>query len=224
MTLVFDLDGTLIDSAADLAASSSELVESYGAEPLGTPDVIAMVGEGAAMLVRRALSARGLDPDTPGALDRFLAIYDRRLLDRTRPYAGIAEALACLVRYGALTVVTNKPLRPTTTVLEALGLRGFFSEIVGGDGVFPRKPDPTGLLALATQYGRPAMMVGDSPTDYDTAKAAGATPVIARYGFGIGKFGPRLPDDAAVIDHPRELVGLVETITLDAARMPIVMR
>ena len=109
-TLVFDLDGTLIDSAQDLAAAASEMVQSFGGAPLDVTTVVPMVGDGALLLVERALTHTGLDPKTPGALDRFLAIYDRRLLDRTRPYEGIAEVLAMLIHVGPLAVLTNKPV------------------------------------------------------------------------------------------------------------------
>jgi phosphoglycolate phosphatase len=224
MLFVFDLDGTLIDSARDLAASASELVEGYGAPPLATDDVVQMIGDGAAALVRRALSESGLDPDTPDALDRFLGIYDRRLLEHTCPYPGIVEVLACLVSKGPLYVLTNKPVAPSGRILEHLGLRGFFGGVIGGDSGFPRKPDPAGLLALRREGGGAAVMIGDSPADYQTAQAAGCPSVIARYGFGVARFGGHLPTDVPAIDHPRELLPLADTITFDAARVPIVMR
>src|SRR5687767_12921096 len=98
--VVFDLDGTLIDSRRDLADATNALIEEYGGVRLSTDRVTAMVGEGAAVLVRRALAAADLDPDTPGALERFLEHYDRRLTAFTRPYAGIPEALATLRQRG----------------------------------------------------------------------------------------------------------------------------
>ncbi len=224
MLIVFDLDGTLIDSVRDLAESASELVQGYGAPPLSTDAVAAMVGDGARVLVRRALEQSGLDPDEAGALPRFLEIYDRRLLDHTRAYPGTIEVLASLVAAGPMAVLTNKPVAPSEAILGALGLRGFFHQVIGGDGPFARKPDPAGLGSLMARWPGPALMVGDSPADYETARAAGCTPVLARYGFGIARFGGTLPADAAVIDHVRALPAIVETITLDAARIPIVMR
>jgi phosphoglycolate phosphatase len=224
MIFVFDLDGTLIDSARDLAESASELVEGYGAAPLTADDVVPMVGDGAAVLVRRALERSGLDPDLPGGLARFLEIYDRRLLAHTRPYPGMAEVLAGLIHRGPLAVLTNKPAGPSHTILDALGLRGFFGALIGGDGPWPRKPDPAGLRALMDGTPGPAVMVGDSPADYRTALAAGAIPVLARYGFGFGRFEGAVPPDVLVVDHPRELLSIADTITFDAARVPIVMR
>lgn len=222
--IVFDLDGTLVDSAHDLAASASELVEGYGGSPLDVATVVPMVGEGAKVLVERALRHAGLDPATPGALDRFRAIYGRRLLDQTRPYEGIAEVLALLTRLGPLSVLTNKPGDASNALLEGLGLRGFFTEVIGGDGPYGRKPDPAGLRALLTRTGGRGVFIGDSPVDAHTAQAAGCPFILAAYGFGVVKFEGATPAWASVARHARELVSLVETLTLDAARIPIVMR
>ena len=222
--IVFDLDGTLVDSARDLAAAASELVVGFGGPPLEVATVVPMVGDGAALLVERALAHAGLDPGMPGALDRFLAIYDRRLLEHTRPYDGMSEVLALLTRFGPLAVLTNKPRGASNAILEGLGLRGFFAEVIGGDGPFPRKPDPAGLRALLAPTGGLGVMVGDSPADANTARAAGCPFVLAAYGFGAAKFEAAIPPSGGVAGHPRELVSVVETLTLDAARMPIVMR
>jgi phosphoglycolate phosphatase len=223
-TIVFDLDGTLVDSALDLAASASELVEGLGGAPLDVATVIPMVGDGAPVLVQRALAHVGLDPTTPGTLDRFLAIYDRRMLEHTAPYEGVIEVLSMLIKVGPLTVLTNKPRRATEAMLERLGLRGFFAEVLGGDGPYPRKPDPSGLRALLARTEGLGVMIGDSPADASTAAATPCPFVLAAYGFGLAKFGGALPACAGVARHPRELVSLVETLTFDAARMPIVMR
>ena len=105
-----------------------------------------MVGEGAALLVRRALTAAGLDPETPGALARFLALYDERLLDTTALYPGLRPVLTHLEPLLPLAVVTNKPLAPALRLLDGLQMRAHFIEVLGGDGPLPRKPDPAGLL------------------------------------------------------------------------------
>jgi phosphoglycolate phosphatase len=221
--IVFDLDGTLIDSSRDLTEAVSELVRGYGASPLTEAEVVGMVGEGAKLLVQRALAYAGLDADTPGALDRFMAIYDRRLLDHTVPYEGMHEVLAMLLQAGPLAVLTNKPAGPSEQILEHLGLRGFFSAVLGGDGAHPRKPDPSALRALASASGL-TVMVGDSPIDASTAERAGCPFVLAAYGFGAAKFDGHVPPGAQVVHHPRELVSLADTLTFDAARMPIVIR
>lgn len=187
--VVFDLDGTLVDSAADLAAAASALAVELGGRPLTTPEVVTMVGEGAAVLVRRALGAAGLDPATPHATARFLELYDARLLDQTQLYPGILAALDALEPLVPLAVLTNKPLAPSQRLLEALGVRRYFVEVIGGDGPWPRKPDPAGLLALRPHAaGGPLVMVGDSPVDAETAARAGAAFVLAQYGFGAAKF------------------------------------
>jgi phosphoglycolate phosphatase len=205
LILVFDLDGTLIDSSRDLAESIGELLDSYGAEPLPLAEVVMMVGEGAPMLVRRALARAGLRPDADAALARFLTIYDRRLMNHTVSYPGIVESLAVATRRGPLAVLTNKPLGPTIGILEALGLRGFFTRIIGGDSDYGRKPDPAGLLALqALAPGDRLVMVGDSPVDWKVAVNAKCPFVFARFGFGATKFEAP-PDTPFAIDHAREL-------------------
>lgn len=206
MIIAFDLDGTLIDSARDIAASVSEMVESYGAPPLALSDVVTMVGDGAPMLVRRALRHANVTTTAEEALARYMKIYDRRLMDHTTPYDGVIESLALAVRRGPLAVLTNKPLGPSIGILEALGLRGFFTRIIGGDSDYGRKPDPAGLLSLqALAPGEPLVMVGDSPADWQSAAAAQVPFVFARYGFGAIKFGSQPPDTPWVIDHAREL-------------------
>ena len=140
--VVFDLDGTLIDSRLDLAESTNEMLESYGARALPVDTVAAMVGEGARLLVERALAASGLSPLEPDALDRFRAIYDRRLLIRTRPYDGIAAVVERASTRASLALLTNKPEPPTHRLLDAFGLARYFPRVIGGEAAFPRKPDP----------------------------------------------------------------------------------
>ena len=213
MILVFDLDGTLIDSSRDLAESIGELLESYGAAPLPLPEVVTMVGEGAPILVRRALTRAGLRPGADDALARFLTIYDRRLMDHTVSYPGIIESLALATRRGPLAVLTNKPLGPTIGILEALGLRGFFTRVIGGDSEYGRKPDPSGLLALqGLAPGDPLVMIGDSPTDWKVAVNGKCPFVFARFGFGATKFDAP-PDTPLAIDHPRELDSVLSRLS-----------
>lgn len=207
---VFDLDGTLVDSVRDLAESANDLVVGLGGRPLEMARVGDMVGEGAALLVQRALAAGGLDPDTPAALPRFLEIYDRRLLNHTKPYPGMREALMRTASRTRLAVLTNKPLRPSRRILERLDLIAFFDEVIGGDGPFPRKPDPTALAVLTKKSGDlPTLMIGDSPIDAKTAAAAGCTFVWARYGFGRARFDEP-PDTSYVLDQPSDLADVID--------------
>ena len=213
MIIVFDLDGTLVDSARDLAESVGEMLEGYGAPPLPLSEVVNMVGEGAPILVRRAMERSGIRPDAREALERFLRIYDRRLLNHTVAYPGIAETLARAVHRGPLAVLTNKPLGPAIGLLESLSLRGFFSRIIGGDSDHGRKPDPNGLLSLQTLApGDRLVMIGDSPVDYKVAVNAGCAFVFARFGFGARKFDAG-PDTPYVLDHPRDLDGVLAKLS-----------
>jgi phosphoglycolate phosphatase len=213
--VAFDLDGTLVDSAADLASAASALTVEFGGRALTERDVVGMVGDGAAVLVRRALAAAGLDADTPGALARFLALYDERLLATTRLYPGVRSALDVLDPLVALAVVTNKPEAPANRLLDGLGVRTYFVEVIGGDGTFPRKPAPAGLRSLAVHArGGPLVLVGDSPVDRATAEAAGAAFVLARYGFGASAFGEESGAQYEA-DTPNELPDMIERALRD---------
>ena len=210
--VVFDLDGTLVDSSVDLANAVNALLLELGARPLAEPAIIAMVGEGASMLVRRALSAAALDPETPGALERFLAHYDPHLLDHTVSYPGMVETLAWIRTRLPVAVLTNKPARATEMMLEGLGLRRYIGHVIGGDTALGRKPDPAGLLRLAAgAETAPArvLMVGDSPVDLATARNAGTQICLARYGFGY-RFAPGdFRGDELFIDSPGDLTDLL---------------
>jgi len=207
--IVFDLDGTLVDSSVDLANAVNALLRELGAAPIAVDEVVAMVGDGAAVLVRRALTAAGLDPETPGALDRFLAHYDPHLLDNTRPYPGMTETLDELSQRATLAVLTNKPAKATERVLSGLDMRRYFREVIGGDTSWGRKPAPAGLLHICEAGGaRPAdtLLVGDSAVDLATARNAGTRICLARYGFGFRFSGPAFRGDEIFIDAPRDLL------------------
>jgi phosphoglycolate phosphatase len=208
--IVFDLDGTLVDSRRDLAESANEVLAAYGGGPLAEEALGRMVGDGAATLVARAFAAAGC-AQPPEALERFLGIYNRRLLRFTRPYPGISEALSTLADRASLALLTNKPAAPAREILAGLGLLAFFESgaIVGGDGPFPRKPDPAGLLHLSSSAGvAPAetVLVGDSLIDWQTTRAAGTGICLAKYGFGFNgvPVGVAGQSDLAV-DAPADL-------------------
>jgi phosphoglycolate phosphatase len=209
--IVFDLDGTLVDSSLDLTNAVNALLYDLGATPIPTADVVGMVGDGAAVLVRRALTAAGLDPETPGALERFLAHYDPHLLDNTRPYPGIVETLQKLSVGAALAVLTNKPARATELMLAGLDLRGYFRDVIGGDTKWGRKPAPAGLLHLCESSGvDPAdtLVIGDSAVDLATARNGCTRICLARYGFGFRFDGSEFRGDETFIDSPVELARL----------------
>ena len=213
--VVFDLDGTLVDSRRDLADAANATLTSFGADALPEERIWRMVGEGAPVLVARAFEAAGA-PQPAGAFDRFLSIYHRGLLQHTRPYDGIVDVLDDLTPRVALAVLTNKPLDATRSILDGLDLSRFFpaARVVAGDGPFARKPDPSGLQHLMGVSGAASegtLMVGDSIIDWRTSRAAATRVCLARYGFGWESVSGQLPAsvDAWWIDQPRELLQYV---------------
>lgn len=213
--VVFDLDGTLVDSSQDLAAATNALLSELGAGTLPPEVIVGFVGEGAAVLVRRALERSGLDPDTPRALDRFLVHYDARLLDSTKPYPRTVETVTVLRTRYRLAVLTNKPERPTLQILRGLDMDGLFTDVMGGDSAHGRKPDPAGLLDLIARAGvTPAqtVLVGDSPVDLATARRAGTRICLARYGFGYRFDANGFRGDELFIDEAAELPEIVGAI------------
>ena len=212
--VVFDLDGTLVDSERDIADADNATLESYGLGPLPGDEVGRMVGEGAAKLVVRIFQRAGV-PRPERALERFLSLYSQRLTVHTRPYPGILEALQGLSGRASLAVLTNKPLEISRQILDGLGLGRFFpsDRVVGGDGPFARKPDPSGLqhlIALASATAETTLLVGDSVIDWKTARAAGTSVCLARYGFGFVGFPVgELTGAEALIDSPEAVVDLV---------------
>jgi phosphoglycolate phosphatase len=207
---VFDLDGTLVDSRRDIAESANAVLEECGCRPHSEETIGSMVGDGAAVLIARAFAAAGaLAP--PDALDRFLRVYNTRLLRFTRAYDGIPELLESLSSRAVLAVLTNKPLAATRTILDGLRLARFFAtRVIGGDGPLPRKPDPAGLqsvIAQASVSANDTLMVGDSVIDLRTAHAAAVRACLARYGFGHTPAATEILDrDDIVIDHPLDLL------------------
>lgn len=202
--IAFDLDGTLVDSRRDLADSANELITELGGSPLPEDAIARMVGEGAAVLVRRALTAAGVT-DFRAAVTRFLEIYDARLLRHTRVYPGMEDVVRFARTLGRVAVLTNKPLGPSDQILKGLGVRDLFDDVVGGDGPMPRKPDPSSLNALIHEAGAaPAtsMLIGDSTIDHETAVRAGVRCCIVSFGFGYETFpGDRLrPEDSVAAD------------------------
>jgi phosphoglycolate phosphatase len=210
--VVFDLDGTLVDSEADLAAATNHVLGAFGLPEVDVATLGTYVGDGA-----RTLVARALGPAHAARLDEgvecFLAYYRRHLLDATRPYPGVEALLAALhARAVRLSIVTNKAEALSRSILEGLGLMRWIGALVGGDTLPTRKPDPAGLrrvLAGAGTAPQRALMVGDSSIDRDTAHAA----AVAFCGVTWG-FAPALIVDAAagdlLVDDAASLRALVE--------------
>ena len=206
--LLFDLDGTLVDSLPDLADAANAVLAELGKPPLSRAALARMVGDGATRLVERALGASGLGSDllTP-SVARFLALYEARPAALSRPYPGVPEVLATLVAQGwHCAVCTNKPSTATGLLLRQLGLGGFFRCVIAGDSLPVKKPDPAPLIAALEALGAPrenAAAVGDHANDLRAAAGAGIPAVWARYGYGT--LSPDLPPPAAIIDAITEL-------------------
>ena len=211
--IAFDLDGTLIDSHRDLAESANQLIVELGGRPLPEEAIGRMVGEGAALLVKRALDAAGLDHPA-FALSRFLEIYDTRLVNHTRVYDGIFDALHLARHHARLGVLTNKPLGPTKKLLDAFAISDLFECVIGGDGPYPRKPSPEGLLAMMASAGvgrERTLLVGDSGIDYETAQRASVRCCIVAYGFGFRTFSrDRVQDGNSVVDDAAGLSDVIQ--------------
>ena len=217
--IAFDLDGTVVDSRRDLAQSANQLIVELGGQELPEDVIGRMVGEGAAVLVDRALTEAGV-VNEPKALPRFLEIYDGRLLRHTSVYPQIEDAIQLARRNSRVCILTNKPVAPSERILTGLGLRGLFDDVIGGDGPFPRKPNPAGLLALVERAGlTPAdvLLIGDSRIDHETAKNAGVQCCLAAYGFGYETFPvDQLNGSEWIAVEPGDVAGFVERFTADA--------
>jgi len=189
--VIFDLDGTLIDSAADLAVAINAMLAGYGREPLSVGEVRRMVGDGVAMLVARALAARDCEPPDPGEAERsFTRHYESNATSLTTVFPGADQALQALAAAGIpLAVCTNKPARLATDILGSLGLAKYFARVIGGDSLPFRKPDPRVVLALLETFAagpQDALLVGDSEVDAATARAAGVPFVLMKHGYRRG--------------------------------------
>jgi phosphoglycolate phosphatase len=206
--ILFDLDGTLVDSVPDLAAAVNGLLAELGRPPLSVPQVTSMVGDGTSALVERALAASGAgSAPLRAAHDRFLALYEADPTRLTRPYPEVPAVLGELAATGwRLGVCTNKPERATRSVLAGLDLERFFGVVLGGDSGPTRKPDPGPLCAALDRLGSApgsAAMVGDHRNDVAAAQAAGMPAVFARYGYGTATLAGLTPD--AAVDRFTEL-------------------
>jgi len=206
--LVFDLDGTLVDSQRDLADAVNATRAWMGLDPLPPVTVAQYVGNGAPVLVQRALPDAGQE-DWSRGLKYFLEYYRDHMLDSTVLYPGVREALDQLhAEHIPLAVLTNKPIRFSLQMLEGLGIDLHFFRVYGGNSFPEKKPDPTGLNALVVESGADrtrTIMVGDSAVDVDTARNAGVQACGVRWGFQPETFVSSPPD--FLIDDLRELVG-----------------
>lgn len=186
--LLFDLDGTLVDSAPDLTAALSELLVEHGRASVSEPTVRRMIGQGARVLVERVWAATG-EPVEPDRLEplyrRFMELYTPIATHRTRPYPEVLETLERLAATHPMAVVTNKPERQARIVVEDLGIGRWVPVIVGGDTLPVRKPEPDPLRLALRELGHSgrAVMVGDSSADVRAAAAAGMPSIAVSWGY-----------------------------------------
>jgi phosphoglycolate phosphatase len=210
--VVLDLDGTLIDSRADLAQAVNHVRRMFRLPELSLGTVTGYIGEGARRLVQRAL---GLEHENrlEDGLKLFIEYYSAHLLDHTRLYPGIAATLRELAQRGVvLSVLSNKPEAMSRAILDGLGALSVFRAVLGGDSLSDRKPDPTGLEHLRNLTGTPLesmLVVGDSLIDLRTARAAGIDFCGVAWGFGVE--GLRAAGAQQIIDEPAELLTIVES-------------
>lgn len=184
--LIFDLDGTLIDSKQDLIRSVNAMLVETGRQPLHEDTVSSYIGHGAPRLVARALGNGATEGERERALKFFLAHYDAHKLDSTRAYPGVAEALEELHEL-PMAVLTNKPVRVSQKILEGLGLANYFHAVYGGNSFETKKPDPLGAKKILEELSAApteALLVGDSEVDVQTARNAGTLAAAVNYGFG----------------------------------------
>jgi phosphoglycolate phosphatase len=215
--VIFDLDGTLIDSRLDLVHSVNAALRHIGRPELPDHVIASYVGDGAPVLIQRALGGEAVDEVViRKGLEFFLSYYRAHKLDHTTVYAGIGEALAAIQRAnnGAprkLAVLTNKPVIPSRAIVEALGLGPYFSQVYGGNSFPTKKPDPEGARTLLAESGvspDQAVIVGDSHTDVETGHNAGLWTVGVTYGFAPQTLSDASPD--VIADHPRELAEIFQ--------------
>ena len=232
--LVFDLDGTLIDSSADLCQSVNATLLHLGQTPIDPRTITSFIGNGAGSLVQRSLEhgleSGGLVPAASPAmveqaLQYFLAYYDAHKLDTTKPYPGVMDSLQSLRDLHPklpMAVLTNKPVGPSQEICAALGLAPYFFAIYGGDS-FAKKPNPEGLRALMAEAGAledgfssnnqavtpdTVVMIGDSAVDIQTARNCGARSLGCRYGLALAALEAASPD--LLVSHPSEWIRVLE--------------
>jgi phosphoglycolate phosphatase len=216
-TLVFDLDGTLVDTAPDLAEATNHVLATLDLEPVSELNIRPFVGHGALAMIDGAVKSHGrtlTEPELHDLFEVFLTYYSANIAVRSAPYANMVTAIEALRSEGAtLAVCTNKIEIQARQVLQALKLDGYFSALTGRDSLGVSKPDPkhlTGTIALAGGRSDAAIMIGDSETDIRTAKAAHVPIIAVSFGFSVDPVASFGPD--AIIDDYRDLQAAVKTL------------
>jgi phosphoglycolate phosphatase len=203
--LIFDLDGTLIDSELDLALSVNATLVHLGRKTLPHEQIFGYIGQGAPRLIEQALGAGGTPEECQRGLEFFLNYYREHMLDHTVTHPGVREGLSAL-EGRSMAVLTNKPVRFSRMILEGLGLARYFRFIYGGNSFQTKKPEPTGMQVLLRDFGvgpKQVLLVGDSEIDVRTARNAGTWCCCVTYGLGKDRLAQEPPD--LLIDSLTEL-------------------
>jgi len=204
--LIFDLDGTLIDSKLDLALSVNATLAELGRAPLPHEQIFSYVGQGAPALIARALGSDASEQDCLLGLEFFVKYYSAHKLDNTALYPGVRETLDAL-KGMPMAVYTNKPVRVSRSIIQELGIAGHFRHVYGGNSFERKKPDPMGVQSILREFGAApdqVMIVGDSEVDVQTARNSGTWICGVTYGFGSHRFAEYPPD--VVVDNLTELL------------------
>jgi phosphoglycolate phosphatase len=214
LLFIFDLDGTLIDSAADLAISMNATRGHFGLAPLEPSLIYSFVGNGASVLVRRTMGPEASEALVQEALEFFIKYYRAHALEHTNLYPGIRAMIEELFSLGhALSILTNKPVRISCDIVAALGLEKYFFRVYGGNSFAAKKPDPIGVYELIREAGVKAsetLLIGDSGVDVQTARNAEIACCGVKWGFQPEAFALYPPD--LLIGDPRELIEQAEHV------------
>ncbi len=211
--LIFDLDGTLIDSKLDLIHSVNAMLREMKRPQLAAETISGYIGHGAPQLVAHALGSAAPEEELKSALQFFLGYYEEHKMDNTCAYPGVAETLVQL-SHMPMAVLTNKPARISVRILNSLGLGTYFRAIYGGNSFESKKPDPFGANKILQEFGiaaREALLVGDSEVDVQTARNAGVHAAAVNYGFGVHDRAAHPAD--IYLDRFADLAGVVTNHT-----------
>jgi phosphoglycolate phosphatase len=203
--LIFDLDGTLIDSKLDLALAVNAMLKFSGRPASTHEEIYSLVGNGAPTLVRRALGESATDAEVDASLAYFLSYYREHMLDNTVLYPGVMECLGAVEKY-SMAVLTNKPVRFSVAIIEGLGIAKYFRYVYGGNSFEKKKPDPIGVETLLRDFKASptqGMVIGDSDVDIQTARNAGTWACGVTYGLGSERLPECGPD--LLLDNLTEL-------------------
>jgi phosphoglycolate phosphatase len=207
--LIFDLDGTLVDSKKDLTASVNYIRHQFDLPDLTEHEIARFIGDGALMLIRRALAEKATESAVQTGLQMFLSYYRAHMLDQTVLYPGVRETLDRLSDC-KLAVLTNKPVHFSCAMLDGLGIYGYFAAVYGGNSFDRKKPDPVGVYRILSDtngHREMTWMIGDSGVDVQTGKNAGVTTCGVTYGYSTKSFAESPPD--FLIDRFSELEALI---------------